>query len=180
MQAELETPQTFEGGGKGSAKVLILDEKEAARQLCTDVAVEAGLRLRAASTTEEALRKPEQCPIDIAITDLRVPDAGGTESAQGCSRQRGNASQPEARQSLAHRSAAARNHPGPRRPSAGSYSPPHPRMGRAPPIAPLEPASGSSPARAPSQICFFGHAISGPSGSLAHLRKFSLTIRNLS
>jgi YesN/AraC family two-component response regulator len=37
------------------------------------------LRTRTASTTEEALRALEEFPIDIVITDLRVPEIGGLE-----------------------------------------------------------------------------------------------------
>jgi DNA-binding NtrC family response regulator len=79
MQPELETPQAFEVGGKGHVTVLIVDDEEAARQLCSDVALEAGLRVRTAKTTQEALQELEQYPIDIVITDLRVPDGGGME-----------------------------------------------------------------------------------------------------
>jgi DNA-binding NtrC family response regulator len=77
MQPEVEATQPFDNGGQGVATVLIVDDEEAARQLCSDVAIEAGLRVRTASTTEEALRELEQYPVDIAITDLRVPQEGG-------------------------------------------------------------------------------------------------------
>ena len=63
----------------GIASVLIVDDEGATRQLCTDIAAEAGLYTRAASTTEEALETLEQYPIDIVITDLRVPELGGLE-----------------------------------------------------------------------------------------------------
>jgi DNA-binding NtrC family response regulator len=59
--------------------VLVIDDEEAARQLCAEVAEEAGLRVRSASTTEEALEILEQYPVDIALTDMRVPALGGIE-----------------------------------------------------------------------------------------------------
>lgn len=59
--------------------VLVIDDEQAARQLCAEVAEEAGLRVRAASTTEEALEILEQYPVDIALTDMRVPALGGIE-----------------------------------------------------------------------------------------------------
>ena len=59
--------------------VLVIDDEEAARRLCADVAAEAGLRVRAAATTEEALEILEQYPVDIALTDMRVPALGGIE-----------------------------------------------------------------------------------------------------
>jgi DNA-binding NtrC family response regulator len=59
--------------------VLVIDDEESARQLCAEVAEEAGLRVRAAATTEEALEILEQYPVDIALTDIRVPALGGIE-----------------------------------------------------------------------------------------------------
>src|SRR5579864_2271624 len=79
MQGNLETPQFSDGGGGAGATVLIVDDEEAARQLCSDVALEAGLRVRTASTTEKALEDLEEHPVDIVISDLRVPEQGGIE-----------------------------------------------------------------------------------------------------
>jgi DNA-binding NtrC family response regulator len=59
--------------------VLIVEDEDATRNLCRDVVVDAGLHARTAATTEEALEILEQHPIDIAITDLRVPEMGGLE-----------------------------------------------------------------------------------------------------
>ena len=59
--------------------VLVIDDEESARQLCSQVAEEAGLRVRAAATTEQALEILEQYPVDIALTDMRVPALGGIE-----------------------------------------------------------------------------------------------------
>jgi DNA-binding NtrC family response regulator len=59
--------------------VLVVDDEGATREVCRDVATESGLRARTASTTEEALELLEQYPVDIVITDLRVPALGGLE-----------------------------------------------------------------------------------------------------
>jgi two-component system response regulator HydG len=59
--------------------ILVVDDEAAARQLCSDVAVEAGLQVRTANTTEQALEILEQFPVDIVLTDLRVPEMGGLE-----------------------------------------------------------------------------------------------------
>jgi DNA-binding NtrC family response regulator len=59
--------------------VLVVDDEEVARNLCGEVASAAGLRVRTASTTEQALEILEQFPVDIALTDLRVPELGGIE-----------------------------------------------------------------------------------------------------
>jgi two-component system response regulator HydG len=59
--------------------VLIVDDEDATRNLCRDVVAESGLRTRTASTTEQALEILEESPIDIVITDLRVPQLGGLE-----------------------------------------------------------------------------------------------------
>jgi DNA-binding NtrC family response regulator len=72
---ELEEAERRPGG----VSVLVVDDEAAARNLCTDVAIEAGLRARAVSTTEKALESLEQSPVDIVVTDLRVPELGGLE-----------------------------------------------------------------------------------------------------
>jgi DNA-binding NtrC family response regulator len=65
--------------GPLAISALIVEDEEATRNLCRDVVVDAGLRARTAATTEEALEILEQHPVDIVITDLRVPQMGGLE-----------------------------------------------------------------------------------------------------
>ncbi|HKS82075.1 MAG TPA: sigma-54 dependent transcriptional regulator [Candidatus Acidoferrales bacterium] len=62
-----------------TATVLIVDDEGTTRDLCRDVVAEAGLRTRTASNTEEALEILEESPVDIVLTDLRVPQLGGLE-----------------------------------------------------------------------------------------------------
>lgn len=62
-----------------AATVLIVDDEDAALRLCADIAAEAGLRVRRATTTEQALGVLDEFPVDIVITDLRVPELGGLE-----------------------------------------------------------------------------------------------------
>lgn len=59
--------------------VLVVDDEEAALRLCADIAAEAGLRVRTATTTEQALEILDELPVDIVITDLRIPELGGLE-----------------------------------------------------------------------------------------------------
>jgi len=59
--------------------ILVVDDEVSARSLCSEVAAEAGRRVRTAATTEEALEILEQCPVDIVLTDLKVPELGGLE-----------------------------------------------------------------------------------------------------
>ena len=66
-------------GRPTALSVLIVDDEESTRNLCRDVAVDSGLRARTVSTTEQALDSLEQYPVDIVITDLRVPQLGGLE-----------------------------------------------------------------------------------------------------
>jgi DNA-binding NtrC family response regulator len=60
-----------------TATVLIVDDENTTRDLCRDVVAESGLRTRTASTTEQALEILDQLPVDIVITDLKVPELGG-------------------------------------------------------------------------------------------------------
>jgi DNA-binding NtrC family response regulator len=59
--------------------LLIVDDEIATRNLCNDVALEAGLHIYASATTEQALEILDQYPVDIVITDLKVPQIGGLE-----------------------------------------------------------------------------------------------------
>jgi CheY-like chemotaxis protein len=56
--------------------ILIVDDEDTTRQLCRDIASEIGLEVRTASTTDEALEILEQSPVDIVVTDLKVPEIG--------------------------------------------------------------------------------------------------------
>ncbi len=59
--------------------ILIVDDEDATRELCRDIAAEMSLEVRTASTTDEALELLEQSPVDIVVTDLKVPQLGGLE-----------------------------------------------------------------------------------------------------
>ncbi len=59
--------------------ILIVDDEDATRELCRDIASEIGLEVHTASTTNEALELLEQSPVDIVVTDLKVPQLGGLE-----------------------------------------------------------------------------------------------------
>ena len=59
--------------------ILIVDDEDSTRNLCRDVITDSGLRTRVASTTEQALEILDQSPVEILITDLRVPQIGGLE-----------------------------------------------------------------------------------------------------
>jgi len=59
--------------------LLIVDDEVVTRSLCNDVALEAGLHVYASSTTEQALDILDQYPIDIVVTDLKIPQLGGLE-----------------------------------------------------------------------------------------------------
>jgi len=66
-------------GRPSAVTVLIVDDEDSTRNLCRDVVADSGLRARTASTTEQALDSLEQFPVEIVITDLRVPQLGGIE-----------------------------------------------------------------------------------------------------
>jgi DNA-binding NtrC family response regulator len=62
--------------------VLVVDDEATARELCRDVATAVGLQVRSAQTTEQALEILDQFPVEIVLTDLRVPELGGLELLQ--------------------------------------------------------------------------------------------------
>jgi len=80
---ELET----KAGGKADSSLprsttfslLVVDDEVTTRNLCRDVAADAGLQVYIAQTTEEATEILDQYPVDIMVTDLQVPQTGGLE-----------------------------------------------------------------------------------------------------
>src|ERR1700686_4752684 len=62
-----------------SLNLLIVDDEVTTRDLCNDVALEAGLHVHTSATTEQALAILDQYPIDIVVTDLKIPQIGGLE-----------------------------------------------------------------------------------------------------
>ena len=59
--------------------VLIVDDESSTCSLCGDIARDVGLEVHFAETTEEALELLERSPVDILLTDLKVPELGGLE-----------------------------------------------------------------------------------------------------
>ncbi|MGB6200495.1 MAG: sigma-54 dependent transcriptional regulator [Candidatus Acidiferrales bacterium] len=59
--------------------LLVVDDEVVTRSLCAEVASQAGLEVRSSETTEQALEILEQYPIDILVTDLKVPQLGGLD-----------------------------------------------------------------------------------------------------
>lgn len=76
---ESNTKPAIPGTVPTGLSILIVDDEDSTRNLCRDIAVEAGLEAYTAATTEEAIELLEQSPADIVITDLKVPQAGGLE-----------------------------------------------------------------------------------------------------
>ena len=67
--------------------LLIVDDEVSTRNLCKDVASDAGLQVHVSATTEQALEILDQHPIDIVVTDLQVPANRRTGTHQANSRQ---------------------------------------------------------------------------------------------
>jgi len=74
-EADNEQPSEI----RASISVLIVDDEAYARQLCSEVVGHAGFLVHAVSTTEQALEALDQAPMDIVLTDLKVPQLGGIE-----------------------------------------------------------------------------------------------------
>src|SRR6202051_2264551 len=81
METKPETETRVETIAARSAtlSLLVVDDEVSTRNLCRDVAADAGLQVYVASTTEEALEILDQYPVDIVVTDLQVPQLGGLE-----------------------------------------------------------------------------------------------------
>src|SRR6202140_1161468 len=81
METKPETETRVETIAARSATVslLVVDDEVTTRNLCRDVAADAGLQVYVAQTTEEALEILDQYPVDIVVTDLQGPQLGGLE-----------------------------------------------------------------------------------------------------
>jgi DNA-binding NtrC family response regulator len=59
--------------------VLVVEDDEATRKLCADVAETCGMMPLLAASVEEALRRLENHPVDIVLTDLILPPSSGLD-----------------------------------------------------------------------------------------------------
>ncbi len=59
--------------------VLVVDDEQSTRELCADVALACGMKVQSASSAEEALDLLEQYPVDILLTDLKLPETSGLD-----------------------------------------------------------------------------------------------------
>jgi two-component system response regulator HydG len=60
-------------------RVLIADDERTVRAMCADVVRDLSLEPVEAATTEEALEILDRAPVDVVLTDLRIPELGGIE-----------------------------------------------------------------------------------------------------
>ncbi len=87
MEAKMETEAETDSETKVETlaarsttfSLLVVDDEVTTRNLCRDVAADAGLQVYVAPTTEEAIEILDQFPVDIVVTDLQVPQLGGLE-----------------------------------------------------------------------------------------------------
>jgi DNA-binding NtrC family response regulator len=57
--------------------LLIVDDEESIREMCSEVGSGLGMKASAVATAEEAAELLEYAPIDILLTDLQLPGASG-------------------------------------------------------------------------------------------------------
>ncbi len=59
--------------------VLVVDDEQSTRELCATVGAECGMKVQAVASAEEALEVLEQFPVDILLTDLKLPNTSGLD-----------------------------------------------------------------------------------------------------
>ena len=68
-----------EARGLPPVHLLVVDDDAHVRGVCRSIAEEAGMKVFDVSTAEEALEVLELSPVDILLTDLRLPGTSGLE-----------------------------------------------------------------------------------------------------
>jgi DNA-binding NtrC family response regulator len=64
---------------KSQPHVLIVDDEEIVRQLCSEIAQSCGMSVETAATTGAAIDFLAQGKFDLVVTDIRIPEIGGME-----------------------------------------------------------------------------------------------------
>ena len=59
--------------------ILIVDDEHAVRETCATVAEQCGMKAIEVATAEQAMEVLEHSPVDILLTDLKLPQANGVE-----------------------------------------------------------------------------------------------------
>ncbi len=59
--------------------VLVVEDEEATRKLCSEVAESCGMKAISAATVDEALATLESQAVDIVLTDLKLPQSSGLD-----------------------------------------------------------------------------------------------------
>jgi DNA-binding NtrC family response regulator len=59
--------------------VLVVDDEQNIRTLCTEVALQSGMKVTAVATAEEAIELLENSAVDILITDLHLRESNGLD-----------------------------------------------------------------------------------------------------
>ena len=76
-------PGVNEKGGKqvmnGTPHIVIADDQEAVREICTSIATALGYRATGVVSAREAIRVWEQDPPDVLVSDVSLPDMTGLE-----------------------------------------------------------------------------------------------------
>ena len=77
----MSEPPVVEGHRPTAAPmhILVVDDEETTREICVDVAARCGMKSHPTASAEEALALLEQLPVDILLTDLKLPQTGGLE-----------------------------------------------------------------------------------------------------
>jgi DNA-binding NtrC family response regulator len=59
--------------------LLVVDDEQNVRQLCAEVAIQSGMKVRAVATADEALDVIENSAVDILLTDLNLRESNGLD-----------------------------------------------------------------------------------------------------
>ncbi len=65
--------------GVAAQRILVVDDEASIRDLCARVLTRSGFKVTMASTGEDAVRRLQDEPFDLVISDIRMPGISGMD-----------------------------------------------------------------------------------------------------
>lgn len=85
MTATIPWPELLKGKAMENESVLVVDDEEVIRDVCTQILESEGCMVTTASSGQEALQLVDENDYDAVVTDIMMPDMSGLELLEAIS-----------------------------------------------------------------------------------------------